>query len=349
MSALLAQVDQLHARHDKHAAVYYRRAGGQPTGEAANYATMRARFRAYCLAEVQLAQQEGRPPLATITKGLVAGWLAAMAHEGLTRTYINQSLRRFRTMLRWAASLELVPDELVNSVRLVQPLRANRSGAREVGPKRPPSRPVMDAIMAELGADLADVCKTLSLTAMRPGEVLSLTSAEVEINPDGTGRVTKASHKTAYRGKTRIIPLSREAVAVLEPHLRPLVPSAPIFPGRGTSRSGHITTDALRKAMARACRRIAAPLVRPYDIRRSSARAVRAACGLDAAQALLGHSHASTTEIYAPIDSAEGPSLQLATRATDALAHQSRPRGSTSSTASPQPAISRPQALGGVG
>lgn len=348
MSTLLAQVDDLHARHEQHAAVYYRRAGGQPTGEAANYATMRARFRAHCLSEVQQAQLAGRPPLATITKGLVAGWLAAMAQEGLTRTYINQSLRRFRTMLRWAASMELVPDELVNSVRLVQPLRAHRSGAREAGPKRPPSGAVLEAIMAELGPELADVCKTLSLTAARPGEVLSLTTAEVEINPDGTGRITKASHKTAYRGKSRIIPLSREAVAVLEPRLRPLVKDLPIFPGRG-SRAGHITTDTLRKAMARACRRIAAPLVRPYDIRRSSARAVRAACGLDAAQALLGHSNAATTEIYAPIDTAEGPTLQLATRATDALAHQSRRGGSTSSTTSPQPAISRPQALGGVG
>ncbi len=57
----------------------------------------------------------------------------------------------------------------------------------------------------------------------------------------------------------------------------------------------------------------------PYDARRAAARLARAAHGLDAAQALLGHAHARTTEIYAPLPPGEQLTFTHALRATEAL------------------------------
>jgi len=58
-------------------------------------------------------------------------------------------------------------------------------------------------------------------------------------------------------------------------------------------------THSYRKAVCRLCKRAGVEVWTPNQLRKLAATRVRERYGLDAAQVLLGHSHAQTTEIYA--------------------------------------------------
>jgi IstB-like ATP binding protein len=53
------------------------------------------------------------------------------------------------------------------------------------------------------------------------------------------------------------------------------------------------TKDSYRRAINRACEKAGVPKWTPYQLRYNAATAVREALGVEAAQALLGHSHAT--------------------------------------------------------
>ena len=62
------------------------------------------------------------------------------------------------------------------------------------------------------------------------------------------------------------------------------------------------TVCSYRNAIRSVCIRVGLPVFTPHQVRHSSATVVRRVHGLDGAQALLGHSDAKTTEIYAELD-----------------------------------------------
>jgi integrase len=64
-----------------------------------------------------------------------------------------------------------------------------------------------------------------------------------------------------------------------------------VFPGYSSQSYG--------RAVKRACEDAKASHWHPHQLRHAYATRVRASHGLDAAQAILGHKHASVTEIYA--------------------------------------------------
>ena len=59
------------------------------------------------------------------------------------------------------------------------------------------------------------------------------------------------------------------------------------------------TVHAYRRAIARLCERAGVEVWTPNQLRKAAATRVRERHGLDAAQVLLGHSHARVTEVYA--------------------------------------------------
>ena len=59
------------------------------------------------------------------------------------------------------------------------------------------------------------------------------------------------------------------------------------------------TTDSYRRAIHRACIKAGIPKWSPNQLRHTAATEVRKKFGLDAAQTVLGHARADTTEIYA--------------------------------------------------
>ena len=66
--------------------------------------------------------------------------------------------------------------------------------------------------------------------------------------------------------------------------------------------SKHYTVGAYRKAIHKLCDDAGIPRWSPNQLRHSAATEIRRDFGLDAAQVVLGHASASTTEIYAETD-----------------------------------------------
>lgn len=285
---------------------HYRRRSGQPTREHLN-------MRAAIDRLIRFAGGDSDP--AKINRHQIRAWMDQLAAEELTRSYINACLARVRRWVRWAADLDLVPFQVTEDLRRVHPIQQFRGG-REPGHQPPPALEQIAQVLPFLTPRARDVLQLCKLTGARPSELLELTNAEIHI--DGVGpRITPLQHKNAHRGHQRVIPLTPAAVLVIQRHWRPLLPLDRLF--TSSSVRGHYTIEAFRAALARGCKRAGVPKFTPYAVRHAVARLVRRERGLDAAQALLGHANASTTEIYAPLDAREVETFNAARTATEVL------------------------------
>ena len=290
-----------------HAEKYYRRRDGQPTGETDNLRAALRRFERFA---------GSAAPASKINRHQVRAWIDQLASEQLTRTYVNTCLSKVRTFARWSADLEYLPIGVCEELRLVRPLQPGRSSAREPVKRTPPPIDRFAQLLPFLPPWARAVCQLSTLTAARPSELLELTNAEIHV--DALPRLTPGQHKNAHRGLHRVIPLPPAAMAIIEPHWRPLLPADFLFPS-DRSTLGHRTINGYEQALRRACRLAGVPHVTPYDARRAAAIAARSRAGLDAAQALLGHAHASTTEIYAPLPAGDQRTYDAARRAQASL------------------------------
>jgi integrase len=187
------------------------------------------------------------------------------------------------------------------------------------------------------------------LTDMRPGEVCSMRSADI----DTSGHVwiyTPQSHKTEHHGRERRIYLGPTAQAILRPSLRTELRAYLFSPAeamaerrslmrerrktrvqpsqqnraksRPEKQPGDVyTTESYRRAIAYGIKRANAeraergepkiPSWHPHRLRHSAATRLRREFGLDVARAVLGHSSPIVTELYAELDGAKAAEAML--------------------------------------
>ncbi len=296
----------LRERYLAHAERHYRRRSGEPTGEAANMEDAIDRYIAFAGAKSVGLK---------INQHQVRAWVDQLAQEELSRVYVNQCLSRVRRWVRWCCDWDLIPFAVTEDLRRVRPLARFRSKARESQKKPPPSIATVKKAIAKMRAPARDVMELVRMTGARPSEILALVNAEVFL--DRNPRIEPLQHKTAHFGHRRIVPLSNEAVRIMRRHWMPLLPNERLFPTN--SKCGHYTRGCLRASLRRACVRAGVPPFSPYAVRHAVARWVRERRGLDAAQALLGHASARTTEIYAPMSAGDARTLKAARRAAEVL------------------------------
>lgn len=301
-------LSELTALFLQHAASWYRRRDGTPTREHLNYRATLDRF-------TNFAGKDSSP--AKINRHQVRAWLDQLAAEDLTRSYINSCLGRLRRFVRWSVDLDYINNAPLAELALVRPLAPFRSKAAEPPPPTPPPLAVIEQIERRLPRHARDIIHLSRLTGCRPSELLELSNAEVHI--DNNPRLTPLQHKTAHHGHQRVIPLTAIAVAIVERYWRPFLPQDKLFTGSRRSKKGNYTIDALRALIHRHCTAAGVQHWTPYDVRRAVARKVRRERGLDAAQALLGHANASTTEIYAPLEAGSDEHFEAARRAQEVL------------------------------
>lgn len=274
--------------------------------------------------------QFGVRELKTVREGLIDG--------GLVRKTINDRMNRILRIFAWAAEEELCRPEVHASLRALQPLKRGRSQAKESRRVLPVSREHVEATLLHVSRPVAGMIELMWRTGMRPGEACQLRPSDL----DTSGSVwfyRPRSHKTDRFDRERVIAIGPEGQEILRRFLRrvpPPDPELPLFSPRdamaeisATRRSNRrtplweshrraqtrkrrrrprkqpgqaYTPNSFLGAIKRACVVAGVPPWSPNQLRHAAATRIRRELGLEAARAVLGHSSAAVTEIYAERD-----------------------------------------------
>lgn len=261
----------------------------------------------------------------------------------LSRRWVNDVMQAVRAMLDWAVLHELVPDDRAAALRVVKPLKAGESKARETPRRKPVKASVVRATLPCLTAEVADLVLFIRWTGCRPSEAAGMRLGRIRDREKPVWRYVPKRHKTSHRGKQRHIAIGPKARAIVEAHavgrgprdfvftpersLRQVEPVDGVLLLRQAKASplvgDRFTKDALRIAVRRAVARAnkereklgEAPLPywTPYQLRYLRLREIRKAGGREAAQAIAGHSEATMTDHYAPANWSRAARAALAT------------------------------------
>jgi integrase len=322
-------VAQLMVAYLAHCAEYYRLPTGQPRRE---YFIIRDALK-FVRAEAAplIAEQFGPKLLKQVRDKMVAA--------DLSRCYVNKQVARVVRMFKWAVSEELIPAATYQSLRTVEGLKRGRSRAKDAGPVHSVPVEVVEATLPHLPPLVADMVRLQLLTGMRSGELVQLRPCDV----DRSGEVwwyTPPDHKTAHLGKRRSVAIGPQAQAVLRKYLargadmacfRPCDSEAKRQAARAAARTTPLscgnrpgthrvdepsrcagqqyTTASYRRAIARAAKKAGVPDWHPHQLRHTAATVARREFSLDHVQAVLGHSHAAITEVYAELDRAKAAAV----------------------------------------
>jgi len=256
----------------------------------------------------------------------------AMIARGWCRSFINNQFNRVKKMFSWAASEELIPLSLYQALTTVDGLRKDRSEAREKPPVGPVSDEAVEMTLPYLTPTVAAMVRVQRLTGMRPGEVVLMRAVDLDVSDPACWVYRPSRHKGEHHGRERVVHIGPRAQALLRPFLSldltaslfsprrsveqyragvrarrktPLTPSqAAKKPKANPERThGELYDDgSYRKAIRKACQKAGVPVWFPHQLRHSAATEIRKRYGLEASQAVLGHSELGTTQIYAEVD-----------------------------------------------
>jgi len=268
-------------RFYRHAETYYVRDGVQ-TGE---HITIRCALR-------PLVKRFGDIPAREFGPKKLKAVREDMIKLDWTRHYINKATAITKRCFNWCASDELIPPEIAMGLKTVAGLQKNRTAAREKDPIGPVDDEHVEAVLPIVSELVADVCRLMRLTGMRPGEVLAMTAAEIDRTDPTCWVYRPGHHKTEHKNKARVVFVGAKAQEVILPRI--------LRSGEGSLFP--MTRAALRRSIHRGCARAGIPNWHPNQIRHTVGTEVRSKFGLEAAQVLLGHSKADTTQVYAERD-----------------------------------------------
>jgi integrase len=307
----------------RHAQQHYRGPDGMPSEELANIKAALKPVR--LLYGLTLARDFGPLALRAVRERMVA--------DGLMRTTINGRVNRIRRAFKWAASLEMIPVSVVQALATVAGLQKGRTSAREPEPVGPVPPGDVERTLPHLSRTVAGLVRLQLLTGMRPGEAIIMRGRDLT-EGEATWTYRPASHKTAWRGRSREIVIGPRALEVVREFAK-ADPGAYLFDPRdsvaehharrsagrkskptpseksrrapvpGSKHGRRYSRDSYRNAILRACEKAGVPAWSPNQLRHSAASAIRSRYGLEAAQVVLGHSKADVTQVYAARDLAK--------------------------------------------
>ena len=256
---------------------------------------------------------------------------ARMVDSGMSRTTVNQNTGRIVRMFKWAASEELLPAVIPQSLLTVTGLRKGHTAARETAPISPAKDVDIEATLPLLSNIVADMVRLQRLTGMRPGEVCIVRPVDIDRSAD-VWTYRPESHKTEHHERDRIVYIGPQGQQILASYLlrdgsaycfsprereslrnasrrenrkSPMTPSqAARKPKRNRDRKPGdcYLPNSYRLAIKRACLNANVPVWRPNQLRHTAATEIRRAFGLEGAQVTLGHSAADITQVYAERD-----------------------------------------------
>jgi integrase len=205
--------------------------------------------------------------------------------RGIMRTTIAARMERLRRCWKWAKGNQLVGRDL-------PAIEAVRFGhAPEPERIKPVDLDVFEMTLPYLSPTVGIMLKVQLYAGMRPGEVCDMRGSEIDISKQ-PWVYRPALHKSKWKGKDRTIFIGPRAQILLQKYLKPSY----LFT---TRTGGRWTSQLLYQAVYYACNKFDLPRWHPNQLRHTAATALREQFGLDAAQAVLGHTRVETTQIYA--------------------------------------------------
>lgn len=241
---------------------------------------------AYDRAMLLLVDALGDMPASSITPARFAAMRDSWARAGKSVRTVNKHHNQILAAFRWAVTVELVDASVWHALQAVPRLKPRRSLAKDPREVGPVEWSQVEAIRDHVRPQVWAMLEVLNLTGMRAGELLAMTPGQIT---DWVYRPAK--HKNAWRGHGREIPIGPRCREVLSPWLAGKGPDDRIFAG--------YSPQSLGRAVTRACLKAKCEHWHVHQLRHAYASRVRALHGLDAAQVMLGHRTARTTEIYA--------------------------------------------------
>ncbi|AMV27385.1 Tyrosine recombinase XerC [Gemmata sp. SH-PL17] len=305
----------------EHAKRHYRRDDGTNTTEVNEY----------LIVANHVSEQYGLTPAMNFGPLSLKAVRQKFIDAGWGRRTINQRTGRIKRVFKWAVGEELVPPSVYQSLTAVNGLQRGRTSAKEHEPVEPVDDATVDATLPHVSRHIRGMIELQRLTVCRPGEVARIRRADIDTSK-AVWLYKPDAHKTAWRGKTRTIPIGPRAQELLQgffttdpndflfsPRRAMEEYQAERSRNRKTPRwPSHITRNGAKRitkpkrapaefydgtsfahAVAKACKRFGIPHWHPNQLRHTGATRVRKEFGLEAAQVLLGHSRADVTQVYA--------------------------------------------------
>ena len=240
----------------------------------------------------------------------------------MSRTYCNRLVGEIRRMFRWAVSEELVGPESVTALESLPPLR-HGEGAYETEKRQAVTLEAVQATAKHLPHIVRAMLRVQLATGMRPSELCAMRPVDIDRSGD-VWIYRPASHKTAYRGQSREVPIVGDAREAIENYLNrkadaylfsPKETMAWIRAKLSSERTGYgsykklkaepkkqpgdkYDSGSYRQAIESGCKKAGVPVWTPYQIRHLVGCIVGQAMGLESCKALLVHENVKTTEIY---------------------------------------------------
>jgi integrase len=225
---------------------------------------------------------------------------------GWCRNVVNRRVGRIKTLLKWAASEELVPGSVYQDLRSVAGLPKNAKGVRHTKRRAPTSREDLDKVLAESRGPTPAAAAMLELqwlSGMRSCEVRLMKAGEIDCSDPACWLYRPARHKNDWRegDAGRVVPLGPECQRVLSPWLAGARSNAYLFRPARLRRRRHYTAFSYAQAVRRACQRARVKII-PYGGRHAAKMRIERAAGVDAARAVLGQSSIQSTQHYGHLD-----------------------------------------------
>jgi integrase len=310
-------VNELILRFWGHVEEHYRHPDGAPTSEVDNYRLSLRPLRE--LYGHTSAREFGPLALKAVRQNMI--------DRRLCRRLINQRVGRIKRMFKWAIGEELVPPAVYQGLQAVSGLQRGRTAASEREPVTPVADEVVETTLPHLNPHVRGMVRLQRLTGMRPGEVCQIRRADLDTS-GSVWRYRPAHHKTAWRGKARVVGIGPEGQALLQAFFTENLEDYLFSPRRmmaalraaqrGTRRPAPAGRGRKKKpkrepgdrydhrsyaqAVARACSAAGIPHWHPNQLRHAFATTVRRRFGLEGAQVGLGHTRADVTQVYAERD-----------------------------------------------
>jgi integrase len=246
-----------------------------------------------------LNQLYGKQPVTQFTPTSLKTIRRQLIEEGLSKNVINGRIGIIKQLFCWGSEEEIVPAETALALRTVSSLKSGRTTAVEYADVEPVDVAVVEKTLPYLSPQVQDMVRVQRWISGRTQDVFNMRFCDIDQSEE-VWKYMPFTHKTKYKGKTRVIYIGPKAQQILKPYLERGRDDPKQFIFLRQSGKQYVGSVYDRQ-IAAACKKAGVPHWTPNQLRHAGGTEVRNKFGLDCAQAVLGHSSAKMTEIYAKV------------------------------------------------